>query len=339
MEMEENMAELIWLRKAYDDGWHNAFTDLVCWRGMYYICFRNSISHVGKDGKVVVVAGSDLKNWKRVAVPINTIGDDRDPHMIATEERLYVFSGTWMIRKGEKINVGTVPLLDCWSFCSYTEDGETWSDPVCLYGRNHWLWSPVLIGDTFYCVSELGGGTVEDRDSWNVQLLRSKDALTWEFVSSILDHDRPNETAIRMKPDGTMQALIRAQSESAGSFIGESKAPYTDWEIIPIDTVIQSPEFVQVGDAVYVGGRSREQDPDNSDRQVSRMSVWRMAERDVEHVITLPSGGDTSYPGMIAQEDGSILISYYSQHEVMNREGFKRAVAPSNIYLASVKVS
>ncbi len=45
---------------------------------------------------------------------------------------------------------------------------------------------------------------------------------------------------------------------------------------------------------------------------------------------TLPSGGDTSYPGLVWHED-ALWVSYYSAHEVGNKD-FKTAV-----YMAKVK--
>ena len=50
------------------------------------------------------------------------------------------------------------------------------------------------------------------------------------------------------------------------------------------------------------------------------------ADGDYEPALTLPSGGDTSYPGLV-WHDGLLWVSYYSSHE-----------GKSAIYLAKVKV-
>ncbi|HCQ03555.1 MAG TPA: hypothetical protein DIT99_23965, partial [Candidatus Latescibacteria bacterium] len=88
------MALIDWVRCIHSDGWHNAFTDLQWFKGKYYVCFRNGLSHVSPEGKVVVIASDDLYRWERVGVPVNTTGDDRDPHLIVAEDRLYVIVGT-----------------------------------------------------------------------------------------------------------------------------------------------------------------------------------------------------------------------------------------------------
>ena len=38
------MAKIEWVRRIYEDGWHNAFTDFQFFKGRYYICFRNGLS-------------------------------------------------------------------------------------------------------------------------------------------------------------------------------------------------------------------------------------------------------------------------------------------------------
>ena len=334
------MADIIWLQKVYDDGWHNAFTDLEYWKGEYYLSFRNGLRHASPDGKTMVLKSKDLKHWNSVAVPTNTLGDDRDPHLVSTETRLYLYSGSWMLREDKREEITSVPqrdqpggteYFDVWSFCSYTDDGTNWSEPVCLYKRNYWLWKPVRIGDVFYCVSELCGVEKENKDDWSVELLHSTDGLQWESLSTVVDHDVPNETAVRMKTDNTIQLIIRAEGAGVGTLIGESMPPYRKWEIHPIDAAIQSPEIVEMEDAVYLGGRSRNGE--------SRMSIWRLQDHEVQPVVQLPSGGDCAYPGMLAQEDGTILVSYYSQHEVPleRRQHMRKGINTADIYLACVK--
>ena len=95
-------SQIDWVRCIHSDGWHNAFTDLQLFQGKYYVCFRNGLSHVSTEGKVVVIASDDLYQWQRIGVPINTTGDDRDPHMVATPHRLSLL---------QELLLGTTPWL------------------------------------------------------------------------------------------------------------------------------------------------------------------------------------------------------------------------------------
>ena len=332
------MPEILWVNKIYDDGWHNMNTHLSYWRGVYYVCFRSGASHRSPEGKIVLLASEDLEHWERVSVPVNTIGDDRDPHMVATPDRLYIYFATWMIREGEKVDTGKVPLRDLWSFCCSTEDGKRWSRPSRIYKRNNFFWIPILVNNRYYCVSYLGGSLPEEREKWSVDFLQSDDGLNWEHVATILDHGTPNETAIYMKPNGIIQAVIRAETDKVASFMAESRPPYIKWKVWEIETVIQSPEILKLGDEFYVAGRNSVLDPGNPESINARTCIWRINENDVEPLIALPSGGDTAYPGMLAIDHNRILISYYSQHEVINSPNYQILASPSHIYLACVRV-
>jgi hypothetical protein len=46
----------------------------------------------------------------------------------------------------------------------------------------------------------------------------------------------------------------------------------------------------------------------------------------IEPILSLPSGGDTSYPGLV-WHDNVLWVSYYSSHE-----------GKANIYLAKVRI-
>jgi hypothetical protein len=53
----------------------------------------------------------------------------------------------------------------------------------------------------------------------------------------------------------------------------------------------------------------------------------RMTARSYEPVLTLPSGGDTSYPGLVFH-DGLLWMSYYSSHE-----------GKAGVYLAKIRLT
>ncbi|MBN2308154.1 MAG: exo-alpha-sialidase, partial [Candidatus Hydrogenedentes bacterium] len=52
----------------------------------------------------------------------------------------------------------------------------------------------------------------------------------------------------------------------------------------------------------------------------------RITPNSYEPVLTLPSGGDTSYPGLV-WHDGLLWMSYYSSHE-----------GKTSIYLAKIRL-
>ena len=98
------------------------------------------------------------------------------------------------------------------------------------------------------------------RDGWRAELLRSADGLRWESVSIIHERDRPNEAALRMREDGSLQAVIRAETAIAGTLVAEAAPPFTNWSVRREPSIVQSPVLVELEGTVYVAGRTFEGD-------------------------------------------------------------------------------
>lgn len=341
------MAKIEWVRRIYEDGWHNAFTDFRFFKGRYYICFRNGLSHVSPEGKAVVIASGDLEDWHRAGVPVNTTGDDRDPHLAATEDRLFMYVGSVTRPDPELTGNDVVRVIR--SQCVYSEDGEHWSEPVPVYRAGYWLWGVGRAGDLFYGLAY--GNEPGDRDGrlTELHLLRSADGLDWELVSVVTKNG--SEATFRITEDGAMRVAIRGGDENRFT-MADAKPPFTDWRLQDLGESIPAPRLVVAGGQEYVIGRQHVRKPsgptgpggssvpgdaeDPGPIVERRTSIWRVEEDGVAHVLDLPSGGDTSYVGAVQHEDGALLLSYYSQHEV--ETGEKHYLYPANIYLAKVRL-
>ena len=46
-----------------------------------------------------------------------------------------------------------------------------------------------------------------------------------------------------------------------------------------------------------------------------RTKIWELKENTLKEALEFPSKGDNSYVGTVVNADGSLLVSYYSQHE------------------------
>jgi len=338
------MAKIEWVRRIYEDGWHNAFTDFQFFKGRYYICFRNGLSHVSPEGKAVVIASDDLIDWRRAGVPVNTMGDDRDPHMVATEDRLFVYAGN--VTRPDPVQHGDEGPRLIRSVCSFSEDGTTWTEPRQVYRDGYWLWGVGRGNDRLY-----GLAYGNEPSEWNLKptelhLLQSTDGLEWEQVSVVTKNG--SEATFRITDAGAMRVAIRGGDENRFT-IAVAKPPFTDWRLQDLGESIPAPRLVVAGGREYVIGRQHLRErgglggsgdaggPDGPGRIVERRtSIWQVAEDGVVHVLDLPSGGDTSYVGAVQQEDGALLLSYYSQHEV--KTGEKHFLYPANIYLAKVRL-
>ena len=279
----------------------------------------------------MVIASDELYRWERVGVPVNTTGDDRDPHLIVADDRLYVIVGTssWseaMPEIGkEKRYVRT--------YCSYTDDGINWSKPQQIYEDHYWVWGVGYADGIFYGLAYSGDGKLADAAT-HLHLVRSNDALDWEKVSQVSPDG--SEATFRMAEDGTMRVAIRDKKETRLS-IATAKPPFEDWQLTDVDKIIPAPKLIQVGGQEYIIGHHHLPDSNNPGSYIDRRtSVWRIEDYKLEHVLDLPSSGDTSYVGVIIQEDESVLLIYYSQHEV--KYSAEHWICPANIYLAQIRL-
>jgi hypothetical protein len=63
--------------------------------------------------------------------------------------------------------------------------------------------------------------------------------------------------------------------------------------------------------------------------------MWQLQEDTPQEALEFPSCGDTSYVGAVVNPDGSLLVSYYSQHE-HGMNVCPAVVMPTDIFVARV---
>ena len=122
-----------------------------------------------------------------------------------------------------------------------------------------------------------------------------------------------SETTLRFLPDGEMVALVRP------GYIGTSRPPYREWSFCEMADRIGGTELHPAAGRQSVGERQA--------LHGGRASHGAGSDDDLNvrtGMLTLPSGGDTSYAGMVWHDD-LLWMSYYSSHE-----------KGTNVYLARV---
>jgi hypothetical protein len=94
------------VRRIWDEAPHNAFTDLIRFRGRFYCTFREGAGHVhnedGSEGKIRVIVSDDARQWNPVALLAEVGIDLRDPKLSITPDgRLMLLMGGSYYRDGE----------------------------------------------------------------------------------------------------------------------------------------------------------------------------------------------------------------------------------------------
>lgn len=319
--------ELISVQKIWDRGPHNAFTDLIRWRGRWFCSFREADAHVGGDGKLRVLESADGQEWEPAALIAEEGIDLRDPKLSVTpDDRLMIVAGGSVYR-GTKTLQGRQPRV------AFSSDGREWTGPRRVLTEGEWLWRVTWHDGRAYGVSynasarstpaaqdaAKSGKVAAGPAAWKLRLFAGTDGLKYDLVTHLDVPGHPNETTLRFLPDGEMMALVRREAGNTFGWIGRSRPPYTEWRWQETRHRLGGPNFVVLPDgSLWAAGRSY---PGGAKTVLARMSP-----DGYEPVLTLPSGGDTSYPGLVWHR-GLLWMSYYSSHE-----------GKAAIYLAKFKV-
>jgi hypothetical protein len=189
-------------------------------------------------------------------------------------------------------------------------------DPAIATGVD-WLWRVTWRGG-------VGWGVVYQPlpDAWGVQLVRTEDGIDYRHVSTLAIEGRPNETTLRFLENGEMVALVRREGGDRTGLVGTSPPPHTEWSWVELPVRLGGPNFVVAPGGNLLAG-TRDYRADGARTVLGRLDC---REGSFEKLVTLPSGGDTSYPGLVVDDD-RLLVSYYSSHE-----------GRTAIYLASLRL-
>ena len=313
--------EIVSVTQIWDQGRYQSFTDLTRFQGRWYCTFRDSDSHIwGEDGKIRVIMSRDAHHWDSVAYFAEEGRDLRDPKICVTADgRLMVTTGACVYRNEVEFARDTR--------VTFSPDGSHWdalqvmtfNAPGEHATEGHWFWRTTWHEKTAYGVSKLGG-------PHRALLFSSADGIHHQLVTPLDLPDetdgtptKPTEATVRMLRDGSMMILFRQ------AWIGLSPPPFTHWtwhdvgtpatahatRWAPRNPTIGGPNFIQLPDGSLWGTGRQYHLPIPPTNWEKRTVLARMDRTSYTPVLILPSGGDSSYAGMVWYE-GELWISYYS---------------------------
>lgn len=319
------------IRRVFHNGEHNAFTDMVKFRGLYYLTFRSCPDGhmVHPTASIIVLTSKDTKKWRQVhrfSVPKR---DPRDPHFLVFRNRLFIYTGAWYCGDSSPAR-SEYTLNRHLGYAAWSDDGVKWHSPIMLEGTfGHYIWKANTYGYKAYLCGRRNrdfdirkrgeGATVQSL------MLESDDGLIWR-KAAVFQEERGDETVFQFEKDGSILAIGRRGGGNAQLL--KSKPPYTEWDRSDLDRYIGGPMLIKWGDRYIVGGR-------RSVKGVGpRTSICWFVKDELHEFAQLPSGGDNSYPSFIELSPTKGLVSWYSSHE--KDEHGKTITA---IYLADLEIT
>lgn len=317
------------VRRAFHNGQHNAFTDLVRFQGRMFLTFRSCPDGhmVHPTSSIIMLASDDGDRWEQVHRFRVAKRDTRDPHFLVFNDRLFVYTGTWY--SGETtIPVSQYDLNMHLGYAVHSDDGQTWTDPIMLEGTfGHYIWRAAAHGGkAFLCgrrKHQFADVARSERQWIESAMLESDDGLVWRY-RALFQETHGDETAFRFDRDGNVLAVARRGNEPAQLL--RSRPPFERWERQELNRYVGGPLLVQWGDRYLVGGRQQTDDG-------PKTTLYWLDDDQLVESARLPSGGDNSYPGFVALGPTHALLSWYSSHETDEQD--KPITA---IYLADLHI-
>jgi hypothetical protein len=299
--------------RIWDQAAHNAFTDLIRYQDRWYCAFREAPAHLSPEGKIRLLSSPDGAQWNSVGLISQDGVGLVDPKLTITPQGQLMLSGGSM----KTLESGATSFR---AVVRFSDNGSDWSEGRFTGDTDNWLWSPAWREDMVYCV----GYETAPRGphAGLAYLYRSQDGIQWN-TSERIAFPNGNETSLVFADSGTAYALLRRDGVNAdlNAQLGTAQPPYTNWTWKDLGIRIGGPEMIQLPDGrllaitrLYEGGLR------------TSLSWIDPAAGKLIEALRLPSGGDTSYAGMVLH-DGKLWASYYSSHE-----------GKSSIYLAQITI-
>ncbi|HEX8915307.1 MAG TPA: hypothetical protein VF796_23340 [Humisphaera sp.] len=313
--------KLLDVRKVWDAAKHNAFTGLVRYHDRWFCAFREGSAHVSPDGALRVITSADGEKWESAALIKSDLGDLRDAKLVVTPGGKLMLCGAVAVKQPNPVRHKSL----VW----FSDDGKTWTDGTIVGDDNFWLWRTTFDKGVGYAI---GYKTVAPR---SVRLYASKDdgKTFTTLVDDMGPKGMPGEHDLVFAADGSVVCLLRrdpprdgptdidAAAKAGIALLGTSKPPYTQWDWRDTGIRIGGPAMIRLPDGRLIAVVRL------MDKKV-RTSLCQVDEKTAKltELLPFPSGGDTSYAGLVLHE-GVLWVSYYSSHE-----------GKTSIYLERVKV-
>ncbi len=286
--------ELLWVNRAWKAGKHNAFTDLCYFRQRYYLVFRQASSHHSKDGVLRIMNSVQGKKWRTVAVLQNSVADLRDGKLTVTPD------GKLQLLAAAAFHDKTQQAYQ--SYLWHSTDGKTWPEPQAVGEAEYWVWRLSWLRDQAYAVAYKCGS---DR---HIRLYQQKASAQFEVIAPrIYAEGYANEAALLFDNKDTAWCLLRKDPDHGQ--LGHSLPPYTHWQWLDIGCRIGGPQAIFTADGKMLAVVRLYNETVRTSLVTLDQSTGELTE-----IMALPSGGDTSYAGMVLQQN-KLLISYYSSHQ------------------------
>lgn len=304
-------------QKVYDYEKHCAFTDLTYWLDKWYLVFRVSDGHAySKNGSIKVLKSEDGETWEDGTTYSMPDMDLRDPKFVRTQTShlmVYTQAVAFNPNRTARYQKGVVFEADTTAPIRH--------QPYYIeYGKRYWPWRFSEEANTLYAIAY-------SQDPPLFELVKTTDFKTIETVCSFDGITNiPTEATLRFM-NNKCYALIRRAGPALLGISDVSNICKFQWIELPL-IGLGGPNFIFYdNNTLLISGRDYADTTYAYESNRTSLFIYKIKQRRTYRVLTLPSKGDTAYPGLYFK-NGILWISYYSTHE-----------GSTKVYLAKVELS
>ena len=139
------------IHRIVDDSLHNAFTDLAKFQGRFFLAYRSCPEGhmIFPTSKIHVLVSDDgVNDWEEVFCFSVPSRDVRDPHFLLFQDKLFVYSGTWLCPLADS---DERDMNDHLGYAVSSRDGVVWTGPTMMEGTyGHYIWRAAAHGNRAY---------------------------------------------------------------------------------------------------------------------------------------------------------------------------------------------
>jgi len=310
-DLTDNKIEDFDLKKIWSNDKHNAFTSLIYFNDKFFCAFREATGHNSKDGAIRIIYSSNGNDWlsyKKIEINKN---DLRDPKLFIDEY------GRLSIGVLSRYEVNGVNKHKTFVFYQENLENDSWNEYKNDVLEDTWMWCINGMDKEVYSIAYSGkdkAGTLYKKlkgESWGSEVNN--------FFPNVKNF--PNESSL-IKTDNKLVVVVRQNKGSKKGILGVEKEDL-NWIWKELNYEIGSPQLIRLPNKKILLA-ARLYNPIRTS-----LCVLDVDNASLKEVLSLPSGRDTGYPGMIIKNN-EVFISYYSNHEDIKGK--------SSIYLARINL-
>jgi hypothetical protein len=315
------------------DATRNNGTDLILWRGDYYLVHASALVPSGEDSRLRLWISKDSRQWKLVREFHLPGGEGLSaPKFAPIAHRLFIYA---LQCDAEGRPLGTQ--------YTYSEGGQSWQ-PLRGTGPEGWL-----IGRPRSQDNRVWYAPAHWRGQGKAILLSSRNGIQWNEIGIIDEGHRIAEGDITFLPDGRLLACARLdESDSAygdpeaRTLIATAEAPYDRWSrTYSYVTRLDTPCLFTWRGQAYALGRHNPDPPRPLNYHGSilgrkRTALYRVSPDGMDWVSDLPSGGDTGHAGAVVL-GGEVFVSYSTSDRRYDWPWLIGTRRPTEIHMARLR--